>query len=532
MNIAITRETGRSFARTHRSTDPPALSMTVLVSSVSAVSRSSRTTERACVCQRSAQGRVDAIRRTPRTAIRDEYEITDSIQILINDGYITHHHPIVERDLNLTKPADLLPINLIELPRSGMTRLVDESVKLPPGAKVEHSVIGKGVTIASHQHLQQRDHAWRHRPRQHRPGLGGHGRRTHRVLPRCRRAGLAVCRSPHDVVVARPRDWGRGLHRLASDARAARQGRQGHGARQPLGRPPRGRTDGARFVHGDVRDEAAVADALSGVDCVFHLAAQVTIRGSFDRFHEDLDTNVMGTARLLRAVDRAQVKWFTLASSMAVYADADSPAPIDESHPKRPLSPYGVGKLAAEDVSRQILEARGIPFTAVRYFNTYGPGQTYTPYVGVLTIFITRLLRGESITVFGDGEQQRDFIHVSDIVAGTKATPGRAPGRYNLGTGRGTSLNQLAAMVLGKAGPRPAAALCAAPAGELRFSVANIEAARRELGFTPRRALSGDLDEVIAAVTKTLAPGRRRRSAGVIGGAAPSVTARFAPGLI
>ena len=170
--------------------------------------------------------------------------------------------------------------------------------------------------------------------------------------------------------------------------------------------------DGARFVHGDVRDEAAVNDALSGVDCVFHLAAQVTIRGSFDRFHEDLETNVMGTARLLRAVDRTRVKWFTLASSMAVYADAESPAPIDESHPTRPLSPYGVGKLAAEDVSRQVLEARGIPFTAVRYFNTYGPGQTYTPYVGVLTIFITRLLRGESITIFGDGEQQRDFIHV------------------------------------------------------------------------------------------------------------------------
>ena len=69
-----------------------------------------------------------------------------------------------------------------------------------------------------------------------------------------------------------------------------------------------------------------------------------------------------------------QVKWFTLASSMAVYADAESPAPIDESHPTRPLSPYGVGKLAAEDVSSQVLEARGIPFTAVRYFNTYGPG--------------------------------------------------------------------------------------------------------------------------------------------------------------
>ena len=264
--------------------------------------------------------------------------------------------------------------------------------------------------------------------------------------------------------------------------------------------------DGAHFVHGDIRDEAAIADALRGVDCVFHLAAQVTIRGSFERFHEDLDTNVMGTARLLRAIDPQQVKWFTLASSMAVYADADSPAPIDESHPARPLSPYGVGKLAAEDVSSQVLAARGVPFTALRFFNTYGPGQTYTPYVGVLTIFITRLLRGEPITIFGDGEQQRDFIHVSDIVAGAIATPGRAPGRYNLGTGRGTSLNQLATMVIDELAPGTRPQHAAAPAGELRFSVANIDAARHALGFSPRRSLSADLDDVVAAIAASNPP--------------------------
>jgi len=257
---------------------------------------------------------------------------------------------------------------------------------------------------------------------------------------------------------------------------------------------------GARFVHGDIRDDRAVADALREVDCVFHLAAQVTIRGSFERFHEDLDTNVMGTAQLLRAVDPGQVKWFTLASSMAVYADAESPAPIDESHPKRPLSPYGVGKLAAEDVAGQIMEARGIPFSAVRFFNTYGPGQTYTPYVGVLTIFITRLLRGEPITIFGDGNQQRDFVHVSDVVAGTMATPGKTPGRFNLGSGRGTSLNQLARMVLAKLAPGHQPQYASTQAGELRFSVANIDAARRVLGFTPTRSLEHDLDDVITWV--------------------------------
>ncbi|MBA3271836.1 MAG: NTP transferase domain-containing protein [Acidobacteria bacterium] len=89
----------------------------------------------------------DAIRRTPRTAMRDEYEITDSIQILINDGWVVHHHAIVERDLNLTKPADLLTINLIELDRRGLTELVGHRVSMPSGTRIERSVIGDGVQI-------------------------------------------------------------------------------------------------------------------------------------------------------------------------------------------------------------------------------------------------------------------------------------------------------------------------------------------------------------------------------------------------
>ena len=265
----------------------------------------------------------------------------------------------------------------------------------------------------------------------------------------------------------------------------------------------------ARFVHGDIRDETAVVEALRGVDCVFHLAAQVTIRGSFDRFVEDLDTNVMGTARLLKALDPLAIKWFVLASSMAVYADAPTPDPIAESHAIRPISPYGIGKLAAEDVARQILEARGIPMTAMRYFNTFGPGQTYTPYVGVITIFVTRLLHGKSPVIFGDGEQQRDFVHVQDIAAGTLASPGRTPGTYNLGTGRGTSLNTLAALLTDRLGPGLRATHAPAQPGELRFSVADIAAARRVLDYDPRRRLETDINEVIADIRQRQRDDRR-----------------------
>jgi UDP-glucose 4-epimerase len=257
--------------------------------------------------------------------------------------------------------------------------------------------------------------------------------------------------------------------------------------------------EGARFVHGDIRDESAVRQALDGVDAVFHLAARVTVRGSFEHFHEDLDTNVMGTATLLRALDPASVTRFVLASSMAVYAESRTPDPINEAHPTAPLSPYGAGKLAAETVARQVLEGR-IPFTALRYFNTFGPGQTYTPYVGVITIFITKLLRGEAPVIFGDGEQQRDFVHVDDIAAGTAAAATGAPGIYNLGTGRGTTLNALAALLTARIAPSLSPHHAPAQPGELRYSIADIAAARRHLGYEPSRTIAADVDAVIARV--------------------------------
>lgn len=260
----------------------------------------------------------------------------------------------------------------------------------------------------------------------------------------------------------------------------------------------------ARFVEGDVRDRSAVATALEGVDVVYHLAAQVTIRGSFERFYEDLDTNVMGTAMLLREVDPAKVRWFVLASSMGVYADAIVPIPINEHHPTLPISPYGIGKLASEQLATQLLALRGIPLTTFRFFNTFGPGQAYTPYVGVLTIFVTKLLQGEAPVIFGDGEQRRDFVHVDDIVAGVMAAPGRPPGTYNLGTSRGTSLRQLAALAIAHTGATAHPRYETARPGELRYSIADISAAEKALGYAPRRTLADGLPAIVADIAQRL----------------------------
>jgi UDP-glucose 4-epimerase len=262
--------------------------------------------------------------------------------------------------------------------------------------------------------------------------------------------------------------------------------------------------DGATLIEGDVRDASAVVDALAGADAVVHLAAQVTIRGSFERFYDDLDTNLMGTANLIRAIDPAQVRWFTLASSMAVYADAPSPAPVPEAHPTVPISPYGIGKLAAEQVCRQMLAHLGVPLTVLRFFNTFGPGQTYSPYVGVITIFLTRFLQGDAPVIFGDGEQRRDFVHVDDITAGVLASLGRAQGTFNLGTGRGTSLNELAGILARQVGVAIEPAYEAARPGELRYSVADISAARAAFGYGPTRTLETGLGGVVAAIRRRL----------------------------
>jgi UDP-glucose 4-epimerase len=187
---------------------------------------------------------------------------------------------------------------------------------------------------------------------------------------------------------------------------------------------------------------------------------------------------------------------------MAVYADCPSPIPISEDYSTEPLSPYGVSKLAAERVCRQMLGAAGIPLTVLRFFNTFGPGQTYTPYVGVITIFVTKLLRGEAPQIFGDGEQQRDFVHVGDVTDGVLGSLGKAEGTFNLGSGTPRTLNALATLLTQRISPGIRAVHEPAREGELRFSVADIGAARAAFGYDPTRALAAHLDEVIADIRR------------------------------
>jgi nucleoside-diphosphate-sugar epimerase len=260
--------------------------------------------------------------------------------------------------------------------------------------------------------------------------------------------------------------------------------------------------EGAQLIVGDVRDKKILSTALEGVDVVFHEAAKVTIRASVREFHDDAENNIMGTISLLEALDKSSVRKLIFASSMAVYADSPAPDLIDENYLAEPISPYGISKLAGEKYCLNTTANAGIDCLVLRYFNTYGPGQTFTPYVGVITIFIKMLLQSQKPVIFGDGEQERDFVYVGDIVqANLLALKSDITNQIiNVGTGHATSVNEVARLLCEHISPAITPVYAEERPGELRYSIADITKARKLLGYEPAGNLQNELDSIIASV--------------------------------
>lgn len=265
--------------------------------------------------------------------------------------------------------------------------------------------------------------------------------------------------------------------------------------------------EGAEFHHASILDRGALRRALAGVDIVFHNAAKVSIRNSFDDIYGDTETNVLGTVSVLREAGKAGIRKFIFASSMAVYGDG-ARLPVAEAGPVEPISPYGAGKLAGETYVRQLSRYYGFESVVLRYFNTYGPGQTLTPYVGVMTIFITNLLQGRPPLVFGTGEQVRDFVHVDDVAEANILAMARPidGAVINVGSGKGTSVNAVAALLTDRLAPGLEPVYAPLPLGEPRDSVADITRARRLLGFAPKGTLERSVAPLIESVRRAKSP--------------------------
>lgn len=246
---------------------------------------------------------------------------------------------------------------------------------------------------------------------------------------------------------------------------------------------------GCRFIKGDIRNEAAIIKATKSVDVVFHNAAFVSIRGSFDMLKHEVDNNVYGALNVLEATVKNKVKKLVFASSMAVYGEPKV-LPVEEDSQPRPISPYGFSKLRGELYCKIFQDKFGIDTTVLRYFNTFGIRQTPSDYVGVTTTFINQALAGKPLTIFGDGKQTRDFVWVKDIAranvlaAFSKKSRGEI---FNIASGSEISINDIADAINKQTGSGKK--YLSVPGGEISRIRADTSRAKKVLGYEPK----GDL---------------------------------------
>ena len=249
----------------------------------------------------------------------------------------------------------------------------------------------------------------------------------------------------------------------------------------------------------DVRSPEAVADAMSGCDTVFHLAASVGNARSIAYPLDDAAINVLGTLHVLEAARRHGVAKVVFSSSAGIFGELKT-LPIREDHPVEPDSPYGATKLAGEKLCLSYSKLYPLRCACLRYFNVYGERQRYDAYGNVIPIFMHRLLAGEPLVVFGDGEQTRDFVNVADVAeANVRAARARdVAGAFNVASGSRVTINELVRLMSDASGIRPGVEHAGPRPGDVRHSLADISAARAAFGFAPRVGLPEGLRDYFA----------------------------------
>jgi nucleoside-diphosphate-sugar epimerase len=250
----------------------------------------------------------------------------------------------------------------------------------------------------------------------------------------------------------------------------------------------------AEFVTGDVSDEGAAHDAMEGCEAVFHLAASVGNTRSIDDPVRDSMVNVIGTLRVLEAARAHGVGRIVFSSSAGIFGELKT-LPIREDHPQDPDSPYGTSKLAAEKMCLVYNKLYGMHNVCLRYFNVYGARQRFDAYGNCIPIFAERMLRGQDVTIFGDGKQTRDFVNAGDVVRANylaATTPG-VSGVFNLGSGTRIAIDDLVDLMAEVSGTRPNIIFGPERPGDVRDSLAAIDAAAAAFGFKPSVQLEDGL---------------------------------------
>lgn len=278
---------------------------------------------------------------------------------------------------------------------------------------------------------------------------------------------------------------------------------------------------GARLVQGDVQDADRLALLARGMDAVFHLAAKVSVPACIDDWDAGHRINLGATIGVLRAAHRAGGVPVIYASSAAVYGDQGDIA-VSEGDLPLPISPYAADKLASEHQARAMAGIHGLPSVGLRFFNVYGPRQDAdSAYAGVISRLCANRLAGRAHTIFGDGLQSRDFIHVADVVDSLlrardlASRTGAGAEVFNICTGSGTTLLDLARQIDRAAGGGETLIRHApARSGDIRNSRGDPRAARDRLGFSATIPVTRGLTDVLEWMTPAAQPVLLNGSAG------------------
>jgi len=258
--------------------------------------------------------------------------------------------------------------------------------------------------------------------------------------------------------------------------------------------------DKIELVEGDIRDYDACRRALEGVDFVLHQAALPSVPRSIEDPLLTTDINIKGTLNILLASREAKVKGFVFASSAAVYGD-NPIVPKKEGNVGNPLSPYALSKLVGEKYCWIFSQIFGLSTVCLRYFNIFGPHQDpSSQYASVIPNFISRMLKGESPTIFGDGEQSRDFVYVFNVVEANilaSKAQGVSGEAFNIGCGEGTTVNSLALKIKEILKEEISPSYDKPRPGDIRHSFADMSKAKKMLKYEPLVPFGEGLRETI-----------------------------------
>src|SRR4051812_15395235 len=252
-------------------------------------------------------------------------------------------------------------------------------------------------------------------------------------------------------------------------------------------------------AHGIFAALAPLTAKHGPVERIVHLAAQVSVVASIDNPLVDMQVNYGGTLHVLEYARATGVKKVVFASSAAVYGDVVE-MPVDEDTPKRPVSPYGIDKLASELALDYYAQVHGVPATWLRFFNVYGPRQDpSSPYSGVISIFADRARAGRPLLIFGDGGQTRDFVYVGDIVRAIYSALQDGNSRLiaNVGTGTEITVLELARTIVDLCGNKSTIEHAEPRAGEILKSRARVDRLREQLGVVAETKLVDGLRQTL-----------------------------------